>query len=147
MLIAEPTPYYMTDVEELQVALTKARRERDVWKSKYQVINFENGELQREAKDRDDLLHFQEDWLAEKDKEIHRRATLLQQYKNKGKKRSEDLFSSDTQPTPKIQKTSEKDPSFGGWKLIIDQLIQEKEEQRAYYERKIQELKGTSRNF
>ena len=72
VLIEEPTPYYMTDVEELQVALTKARQERDVWKSKCQVINFENSELRREAKDRDDLLHFQEDWLAEKDKEIHR---------------------------------------------------------------------------
>ena len=42
---------------------------------------------------------------------------------------------------------SEKDPSSGGWKLIVEQLIQEKEGQMVYYERKIQELKGTSRNF
>ena len=40
VMIEEPTPYYMTNVEELQVALTKARQERDVWKSKYQVVNF-----------------------------------------------------------------------------------------------------------
>ena len=147
VLIEEPTPYYMTDVEVLQVALTKARQERDVWKSKYQVVNFENEELRKEAKVKNDLLQFQEDWLAVKDKEIHRQSTLLQQHEDKRKKRSEDLFSSDSQPSSKIQKMSEKDPSSGGWKLIVEQLIQEKEEQRVYYERKIQELKGTSRSL
>ena len=41
-IVEEPTPYYMTEVEELQVALTNVQQERDAWKSRYQIVDLEN---------------------------------------------------------------------------------------------------------
>ena len=72
-IVEEPTPYYMTDVEELQVTLTNVQQERDAWKSRYQIAKLENEglrkekiELQKEIKDKDETLYLQDGWLMEK---------------------------------------------------------------------------------
>lgn len=46
----ERTYIFMTDAKKLKITLTKAWRERDAWKNKYQVINNEDEEVQRKLK-------------------------------------------------------------------------------------------------
>ena len=77
----ESTLIFMSDVENLQIALRKVQRERDAWKNESQFVNNENEELQKHLKKKNE-----------------------EELTNNKRKVQEDLFSSsihpDTPPTP-----------------------------------------------
>ena len=58
--LKEPIYIFMSDTEKLQIALTKAQRERNAWRNKYQVVNLENTKLQSQLREKDDLIEILE---------------------------------------------------------------------------------------
>ena len=58
--LKEPTYIFMCDAKKLQIALTKAQRERNAWKNKYQVVSLENTKIQSQLREKDDLIEILE---------------------------------------------------------------------------------------
>ena len=54
--LKEPVYIFTSDAEKLQIALTKAQRERSDWKNKYQVVSLENAKIQKQLREKDDLI-------------------------------------------------------------------------------------------
>lgn len=46
----DPTLIFMNDAKKLLISLTKVQRERHAWKNKYQFVNNENEEIQKNLK-------------------------------------------------------------------------------------------------
>ena len=57
----------MSDTEKLQVALNKAHQERKAWRNKYQIIGMENIELQKELKEKSDLIEILERYVTKEE--------------------------------------------------------------------------------
>ena len=54
--LKEPVYIFTSDAEKLQIALTKAQRERSAWKNKYQVVSLENAKIKKQLREKDDLI-------------------------------------------------------------------------------------------
>lgn len=109
-----PTLVFLTDVEKLQIALTKMQKERDSWKNKYQIVEFENSEIQKLLKQRDE-----------------------EDSSNKKRKAQVDLFSS----SPILPADYSNVPATSGvWKSIIDNIMLGKRKMKEEYKEKIGKL-------
>lgn len=89
-------------MKELQEDLDRMKQERDDWEDKFHTSHLEKEELQKQLKEKDDLIE------------------LLEQHVVKRSKDQEDLFSSNNSSCTHL-------PTFGVWKGIIDQLMIEKD--------------------
>ena len=68
--LQEPTFIYTSDADKLQFALEKAHRERRAWINKYQSLGRENAELQKELKEKADLIEILERSVTKERQEV-----------------------------------------------------------------------------
>ena len=68
--LQEPTFIYTNDADKLQMALEKAHRERRAWRNKYQSLGRENAELQKELKEKADLIEILERCVIKERQEV-----------------------------------------------------------------------------
>ena len=68
--LQEPTFIFMSDAEKLRIALGKAHRERKAWRNKYQSLGMENAELQKELKEKVDLIEILERCVTKERQEV-----------------------------------------------------------------------------
>ena len=105
---------FLTDAEKFQIALTQMQQERDAWKNKYQIVEFENSEIQKLLKQRDE-----------------------EDSTNRKRKAQVDLFSS----SPILPADYSNVPATSGvWKSFVDNIVMGKRKMKEVYEEKIGKL-------
>ena len=112
---------------EYQGNLARMKSERDAWKEKYNMSEYENRVLTRQLKEKEDLLFIQDGWFIDHDEELRRKDALLKKYASERKRKKEGSVSVALVPNPQ--------------KEIIDRLVAEKKEMEDFYEEKIQKLR------
>ena len=68
--LQEPTFIFMSDEEKIRSALGKAHREKKAWRNKYQSLDVENAELQKELKEKADLIKILERCVTKERQEV-----------------------------------------------------------------------------
>ena len=114
------------NMRKYQGNLARMKSERDAWKEKYNMYEYENRVLTRQLKEKEDLLFIQDGWFIDHDEKLHQKDALLKKYANERKRKKEDLVGVAPVPNPR--------------KEIIDQLVAEKKEMEDFYEEKIRKL-------
>src|ERR1051325_11510483 len=114
-------------VGEYQEALTKIRFEKEALESKFLKANLENEKLKKQVKEHEKTLYFQDEWLMEKDKEIHQKYDAIKNFVKERKGTLEDLTNSNLTPNE--------------WKRVINKLKAKKAELKARYGKEILKLK------
>jgi hypothetical protein len=97
-------------IKELQEALDKMNQERDDREDKFHTSHLEKVELQKQLKEKDDLIE------------------LLEKHVMKRSRHQEDLFSFNSSPSTHL-------PTFRVWKGFEDHLVIEKDAMKNIYER------------
>ena len=111
---------------EYQGNLARMKSERDAWKEKYNMSEYENRVLARQLKEKEDLLFIQDGWFIDHDEKLRQKDALLKKYASERKRKKEDSVSVALVPNPQ--------------KEIIDRLVAEKKEMEDFYEEKIRKL-------
>src|ERR1044072_2352361 len=97
---------------DYQEALPKMKLEKEALEDKFFKTDLENEKLKKQVKDHEKMLYFQDEWLMEKDKKIHRKDNAIKRYIKERKRKLEEMTTSN--------------PAPDDWKKVINKLKAEK---------------------
>ena len=117
----------IANIGEYQGNLARMKSERDAWKEKYNMSEYENRVLTRQLKEKEELLFIQDGWFIDHDEKLRQKDALLKRYASERKRKKEGSVSVALVPNPQ--------------KEIIDRLVAEKKEMEDFYEEKIKKLR------
>ncbi|KAI5396217.1 hypothetical protein KIW84_062430 [Lathyrus oleraceus] len=116
MVVVEPLTLPNQDIEELEDALAKMKRENDMCEERFHALNKKHEELQLESKDKDVLIELLEDRVTKRQRES-------------------EVSSSYSMPQPSVS-----------WKKIVEQLVLDKTRMKASFESEIRRIRRKTVN-
>ena len=115
LIVIKPPTIHIKGIEGFQEALDRMRKDRDDWEDKFHTSHIEKVELQKQLKEKDNLIE------------------LLEKNAMKRSRGQEDLFSSNSSSSTHLL-------TSGVWNSIVDQIMIEKNVMKRSYEREIKRL-------